>query len=102
MTTRGKAAAVSSSIVALVSLVLGSIYLVSPQFMPYHAAALGTAWAALESAEQTLILALMRVSDRSGMRLGRVAATTVREKPFPHRDGLRTRRSASLPQHVYT
>jgi hypothetical protein len=40
MTTRGKAAAVSYSIVALISLVLGSIYLFSPQFMPYQAAAL--------------------------------------------------------------
>ena len=53
MTIRGKAAAVSSSIVALISVVLGSIYLFSSQFMPYHADALGTAWAALEPAEQT-------------------------------------------------
>jgi hypothetical protein len=38
MSIRGKAAAVSYSIVALISLVLGSIYLFSSQFMPYHAA----------------------------------------------------------------
>jgi hypothetical protein len=68
MTIRGKAAAVSYSIVALISVVLGSIYLVSSQFMPYHAAALGTSWVALEPAEQTLILALMRVSGGGGDR----------------------------------
>jgi len=50
---------VSYSIVALISVVLGSIYLVSPQFMPYHADTLGTTWAALAPAEQMLILALL-------------------------------------------
>jgi hypothetical protein len=77
MTIRGKAAAVSYSIVALISVVLGSIYLFSPQFMPYHAAALSTAWAALEPAEQTLILALMRVAGGGWVAVGIVLAVRV-------------------------
>jgi ABC-type transport system involved in cytochrome c biogenesis permease component len=81
MTTRGKAAAVSYSIVALISVVMGSIYLFSPQFMPYHAAALGTAWAALEPAEQILILALMRVAGGGWVAVG-VALAVLVAVPF--------------------
>jgi hypothetical protein len=84
MTIRGKAAAVSYSIVALISLVLGSIYLFSPQFMPYHADALGTAWAALEPAEQTLILALMRVAGGGWVAVGITLAVLV---AVPFRQG---------------
>jgi hypothetical protein len=84
MSIRGKAAAVSYSIVALISLVLGSIYLFSSQFMPYHAAALGTSWAALEPAEQTLILALMRVSGGGWVAVGIALAVLV---AVPFRQG---------------
>lgn len=84
MTIRGKAAAVSSSIVALISVVLGSIYLFSSQFMPYHADALGTAWAALEPAEQTRILALMRVAGGGWVAVGIAPAVLV---AVPFRQG---------------
>jgi len=84
MTTRGKAAAVSYSIVALISVVLGSIYLFSSQFMPYHAAALGTTWAALEPAEQTLLLALMRVAGGGWVAVGIALAVLV---AVPFRQG---------------
>jgi hypothetical protein len=84
MTTRGKAAAVSYSIVALISVVLGSIYLFSSQFMPYHAAALGTAWVALEPAEQTLLLALMRVAGGGWVAVGITLAVLV---AVPFRQG---------------
>jgi len=79
MTIRGKAAAVSYSIVALVSVVMGSIYLFSSQFMSYHADALGTSWAALEPAEQTLILALMRVSGGGWVAVGIAPAVPFRQ-----------------------
>ena len=84
MTVRGKAAALSYSIVALVSIVLGSIYLFSPQFMPYHAAALGTSWSALEPEQQTLILALMRVGGGGWVAVGLALALLV---ALPFRQG---------------
>jgi hypothetical protein len=52
--------------------------------MPYHAAALGTAWAALEPAEQTLILALMRVAGGGWVAVGIALAVLV---AVPFRQG---------------
>ncbi len=48
----------------LAALLLGSfgiIYLFRPEFMPYHAEAIGKGWSAVEPSFQVLILALMRV-----------------------------------------
>jgi len=49
------------AMVSVVSVALGSVYLFSPEFMPYHSAAISTGWSALEPAEQTLYSALLRV-----------------------------------------
>jgi hypothetical protein len=40
--------------------VFGLLYLFSPQFMPYHAVAIGATWNDLPSAYRILILALMK------------------------------------------
>lgn len=40
--------------------VLGLLYLFSPQFMPYHAVAIGATWKDLAPAYRILILALMK------------------------------------------
>jgi hypothetical protein len=47
---------------AVAGLVFAALYLLRPEFMPYHEVALGTQWTDLEPAIQVLILALMRVS----------------------------------------
>ena len=52
----------SYSLIAVVSIVFGLIYLIRPQFMPYHGVALAKSWSEVEPNIQTLILALMRVS----------------------------------------
>lgn len=39
---------------------MGLIYLFSPKFMPYHAAAIGTSWEELAPSYQVLFLALLR------------------------------------------
>ncbi len=63
-------ASVVYGVTAVVSLVLGSIYLFSSQFMPYHAEALSTDWEQLDSATQTLLLALMDVAGAGWLALG--------------------------------
>ena len=40
--------------------VFGLLYLISPQFMPYHAVAIGATWKDLAPAYRILILALMK------------------------------------------
>lgn len=47
---------------AIVSVILGLIYLFSSEFMPYHSEALGQEWKALSTHLQTLLLALMDVA----------------------------------------
>jgi hypothetical protein len=42
--------------------VFGLLYLGTPKFMPYHAAAIGLSWSELSSGTQALILALLRVA----------------------------------------
>lgn len=64
-----KIAFVCYGIIALVSVVLGLIYLLRGEFMPYHAAALGMDWAAVDSALQTLLLALMDVAGAGWLTL---------------------------------
>ncbi|KPK11998.1 MAG: hypothetical protein AMJ62_16160 [Myxococcales bacterium SG8_38] len=55
---------------AIVSLVLGTIYLFRDSFMPYHAAALGKSWTELGPATQTLLKALMEVAAGGWLALG--------------------------------
>ena len=49
-------------IVALVTSILGIIYLARGQFMPYHAEAVAASWEDVPSGYQTLILGLMRLT----------------------------------------
>jgi len=57
------------AVIAVVSAVLGSTYLVRDEFMPYHAEALKTDWGALDAPLQTLLLALMRVAGAGWLAL---------------------------------
>jgi hypothetical protein len=56
--------------VAIVSLVLGAIYLFRDSFMPYHADALSKDWSELDPATQTLIKSLMEVAAAGWLALG--------------------------------
>jgi hypothetical protein len=47
-------------LVALISILFGSIYLLKNEFMPYHREAVGRSWSELEPNFQVLIIALMR------------------------------------------
>ena len=49
-------------LLALISLLTSLVYLFSPHFMPYHAAALGQNWEGLSPQQQVLHLGLMRVA----------------------------------------
>lgn len=60
------------AITALVSLAMGSIYILRDSFMPYHADALQTRWADLDASLQVLILALMDVAGAGWIALGLV------------------------------
>lgn len=62
-------AAIPYGITALVSLVLGSIYLFRGRFMPYHADALGLAWPEVGSELQVLLVALMQVAGAGWLTL---------------------------------
>jgi len=44
----------------LIVTAFGIVYLVRPEFMPYHSVAVGLPWAAVDPSVQVLILALMR------------------------------------------
>ncbi len=48
-------------VAALLLSIFGVVYLLRPEFMPYHADVVGRPWSAVEPAFQVLILALMRV-----------------------------------------
>ena len=48
--------------VVIASVALGALYLLSPTFMPYHAAAIGREWGSLTDGEQVLFRALLRVA----------------------------------------
>ena len=55
---------------AIVSLVLGAIYLLRPSFMPYHAVAVGKDWGELDHATQTLLKGLMELAAGGWLALG--------------------------------
>lgn len=62
MTKRLILASACYLLAALLAGSFGLIYVVRPQFMPYHAAAVGRDWTALEPSFQILVLALMKVA----------------------------------------
>ena len=78
--------------IAVVSLVLGAIYLFRDSFMPYHAAALDKDWGELDPATQTLIKALMEVAAAGWLALGALVLLLV---AFPIRRGERWARLAA-------
>ena len=69
-TNRKRAAGLSYGITALVSLILGGIYLLKDSFMPYHAGALSRSWSEVETVTQVLISALMTVAGGGWFTLG--------------------------------
>ena len=77
---------------AIVSLVLGSVYLFRTSFMPYHAAALCKDWSELDHATQTLLKALMEVAAGGWLALGVLVLLLV---AFPIRRGERWARLAA-------
>jgi hypothetical protein len=70
MSLRRKVAATFYVINSLVSLILGSTYLLRGSFMPYHADALGRRWAEVDPALQTLLGALMDVAGAGWIGIG--------------------------------
>jgi hypothetical protein len=70
MSVRRKVAATFYGINSLVSLILGSTYLLRGSFMPYHADALGRQWAEVEPTLQTLLKALMEVAGAGWIGIG--------------------------------
>jgi len=50
------------ALVGLLGFLFAFIYLLRPEFMPYHAVAVGLEWDAVDDGMKVLILALMRVS----------------------------------------
>ena len=73
-------------ITAIISVILGSIYLFSPQFMPYHSAAIGVEWAVLSSETQVLYLALLRVAGGGWIGIG-VAMMILLWIPYRRKEG---------------
>lgn len=57
-------------IVSLAGLVTGCFYLFRPEFMPYHAAAIATDWAALPADYQVLYLAFLKVCGAGFISVG--------------------------------
>jgi hypothetical protein len=70
MSLRRKVAATFYVINSLVSVGLGSTYLLRGSFMPYHADALGQSWAEVDPALQTLLGALMDVAGAGWIGIG--------------------------------
>src|SRR5512134_3717360 len=60
MSTRMQASFWTYLTATLLLAAFGGVYLLRPQFMPYHAAAVGLAWEEVPPAFQVLILALMK------------------------------------------
>lgn len=77
MSQRKKIAAIIYGIIAVASLIMGSIYLFSNKFMPYHQEALETSWEDIDGRVQTLILALMTVAGGGWIALGIFTLTLI-------------------------
>ncbi len=66
---------------ALMGLAFGVVYVASPAVMPYHEAAMQTAFSALGRGEQAVLLALMRVAG-GGFVAAAVASAFLLARPF--------------------
>ncbi len=64
---------------------MGFVYLLSPQFMSYHAEAIGVGWHGLEPSFQVLFLALLKVSGAGFVGVG-VALGVLLFLPFRRRE----------------
>lgn len=60
---------------------LGGVYLLRPEFMSYHAEAVGQPWSDVQPAFQVLILALMRTIGGAFLALA-LATVVIATKPF--------------------
>lgn len=65
-----KTASFIYSALGIVSILLGLIYLFSPEFMSYHREAVGIDWTELPPAFQVLILALIKVTGAGWVSMG--------------------------------
>jgi hypothetical protein len=81
MTTTRRVAMVGYVINSVFLAVSGVVYLLRPEFMPYHAEAVGQSWAEVEPAFQILILALMRVVGGAFLASA-LASVVIAIKPF--------------------
>lgn len=70
MSTTQYVSFISYSLVALISILFGFIYLTRDSFMPYHSEALKSSWSDLETNLQVLILALMRAASGGFLATG--------------------------------
>jgi hypothetical protein len=93
---RHRVATLLYAAMAVVSLVLGGIYLFRDSFMPYHAAALGKDWGELDPATQALLKALMELAAGGWLALGALLLLLV---VFPIRRGERWARLAVSVLH---
>ena len=78
---RKRAAGLLYGITAVVSLVMGGVYVIKRSFMPYHAAALSRGWGEVEAATQVLISALMTVAGGGWFTVG-VVILDADERPM--------------------
>lgn len=79
-------AALMYGVTGIISVILGSVYVLHDEFMPYHAQALGQAWESLDPATQTLLLALMDVAGAGWAVTGMLVCVLIL---FPFRAGER-------------
>lgn len=79
-------AALMYGVTGIISVVLGSVYVLRDEFMPYHSQALGQPWESLDTATQTLLLALMDVAGAGWAVTGALVCVLVL---FPFRAGER-------------
>ncbi|MCR9187279.1 MAG: hypothetical protein NXH96_00680 [Alteromonadaceae bacterium] len=77
-------AALMYGVTGIISVILGSVYVLRDEFMPYHAQALGQAWGSLDPASQTLLLALMDVAGAGWAVTGALVCVLIF---FPFRAG---------------
>ena len=71
--------------VALIMLIMASTFLTATEFFPYHAAASGLEWKALDPGLQTVILAVFKICG-AGWLTGSVALIVLLVFPFGRRD----------------
>ncbi len=84
MLNRKSATGLCYGVTAAASLFMGLLYLLSPEFMPYHAAAIGQQWGEVTPELQVLLLALIRVAGGGFLSLAIVIMVLLYR---PWRDG---------------